>query len=110
MKFSAKKKIEQKSPFLAKQGILEQTLIKETPLKIQLYLTNNIALPKDTFSRAWQWHRFDFGLIFTLLLANWLFVAQFSNCSINFEAKINFNTSKENFNQSIIVDNPVFEI
>ena len=35
MKFSAKKKIEQKCPFLAKQGILEQTLIKETPLKIK---------------------------------------------------------------------------
>ena len=37
MKFSAKKKIEQKKSIFGKtgQGIQEQTLIKETPLKIK---------------------------------------------------------------------------
>ena len=37
MKFSAKKKIEQKKSIFGKtgQGILEQTLIKDTPLKIK---------------------------------------------------------------------------
>ena len=96
--FLQKRKLNKKSPFLAKQGILEQPLIKETPLKIQLYLTNNIALPKDTFSRAWQWHWFDLGLIYTFLLADWWFAARFSNCSssLNFEAKSNFYTIKEN--------------
>ena len=40
-----------------------------------------------------------FGVIFTLFrFLNWLFAAQFSNCSnsLNFEAKINFNTSRQN--------------
>ena len=40
-----------------------------------------------------------FGVIFTLFrFLNWLFAAQFSNCSnsLNFEAKINFNTTKQN--------------
>jgi len=71
---------------------------KGDPLKIQFYLTDTISQPNDTFSRAWQWHWFDFGLIFTFLLANWWFAARFSNCSssLNFEAKSNFYTIKEN--------------
>ena len=71
---------------------------KGDPLKIQFYLTDTISQPNDTFSRAWQWHWFDFGLIFTFLLANWWFAARFSSCSssLNFEAKINFYTTKEN--------------
>ena len=84
--------------FLANGCVLGQNARKETPFKIQLYLTNNIALPKDTFSRAWQWHWFDLGLIYTFLLADWWFAARFSNCSssLNFEAKSNFYTIKEN--------------
>ena len=94
----AKKKIEQKKSIFGKTGDPRANKIKETPLKIQLYLTNNIALPKDTFSRAWQWHWFDLGLIYTFLLADWWFAARFSNCSssLNFEAKSNFYTIKEN--------------
>ena len=71
---------------------------KGDPLKIQFYLTDTISQPNDTFSRAWQWHWFDFGLIFTFLLANCWFAARFSSCSssLNFEAKINFYTTKEN--------------
>ena len=59
------------SIFLSSGCIQRQSLRKETPLKIQFYLTDTITQPNDTFSRAWQWHWFDFGLIFTLFLANW---------------------------------------
>ena len=53
----------------------------------------------NTFVNAWQWHQFDFGVIFTLFcFLNWIFAAIFSNCSnsLNFEAKINCNTIKPN--------------
>ena len=83
---------------MAKHKVLEQNSRKKTSLKIQFYLTYNIIPPKDTFSRTWQRYGFDFGLIFTHLLANWLFSARFSNysSSLNFEAKINFNNTKQN--------------
>ena len=85
-------------PFFCQVAASKGSLRKKTPLKIQFYLSDTITQPNDTFSRAWQWHWFDFGLIFTLLLANWWFAARFSNCSssLNFEAKINFYTIKEN--------------
>ena len=41
---------------------------KGDPLKIQFYLTDTISQPNDTFSRAWQWHWFDLGLIYTFCL------------------------------------------
>merc|ERR1711923_399041 len=66
-----KRKFSKKKSIFGKTGDPRANKIKETPLKIQLYLTNNIALPKDTFSRAWQWHWFDLGLIYTFLLADW---------------------------------------
>ena len=71
----------------------------DTPLKVQFYYQDNINLPLNTFSGAWQWHRFDFCLIITFLLENWLFDGRFSNCynSLNFEAMTYWNTSKENF-------------
>ena len=71
----------------------------DTPLKVQFYYQDNLNLPLNTFSRAWQWHRFDFCLIITFLLENWLFAGRFSNCynSLNFEAMTYWNTSKENF-------------
>ena len=47
------------------------SLRNETPLKIQFYYETNIPQPKNIISRAWQWHRFDFGLIFILFLAIW---------------------------------------
>ena len=84
--------------FLANGCILGQNSRKLTPLKIQFYYEANIA-PRNTFFIAWQWHQFDFGVIFTLFcFLNWLFAAQFSNCSnsLNFEAKINCNTIKPN--------------
>ena len=98
MKFCKKENWAKKKSIFGKTGDPRANKIKETPLKIQLYLTNNIALPKDTFSRAWQWHWFDLGLIYTFLLADWWFAARFSNCSssLNFEAKSNFYTIKEN--------------
>ena len=81
--------------------ILRQSLRKETYLKIQFYYRDNITQPKNICSKVWQQHWFDFGLIFILFLAIWLylFAAPFSNCykSSNFEAKINFNTSKVKF-------------
>ena len=87
------------SIFLVSGCILQQSLRKETPLKIQFYCYVNINQPKNICPEAWQQHRFDFGLIFILFLAIWLFAARFSNCSnsLNFEAKINFNTSKVKF-------------
>ena len=92
--FCKKENLTKNSPFLAKHKVLEQNSIKKTPLKVQFYNKGTITSPKDTFSRSWQWHEFDFGLIFTHLLANWSFAARFTNCSnsLNFEAKINFKT------------------
>ena len=51
--------------FLAKGCVLEQKLRKETPLKIPFYCQNVMYLPIKTFSKAWQWHWFDFGINFT---------------------------------------------
>ena len=51
--------------FLANGCVLEQNLRKETPLRIQFYCQNIMTLPIETFSKAWQWHRFDFGINFT---------------------------------------------
>ena len=45
--------------FLAKGCILEQIVRKQTPLK------NKFFLPTATFSKAWKWQQFDFGLTFT---------------------------------------------
>ena len=84
--------------FLANGCILGQNSRKLTPLKIQFYFQDNIA-PRNTFLIAWQWHQFDFGVIFTLYcFLHWKFAAKFSNCShsLNFEAKINCNTTKQN--------------
>merc|ERR1712155_43008 len=52
--------------FLANGCILGQNSRKLTPLKIQFYYEDNIA-PRNTFFIAWQWHQFDFGVIFTLV-------------------------------------------
>ena len=72
---------------------------KLTPLRIQFYCQYIITQPKNTFFNAWQWHHFDFSVIFTLFcFLNCSFAAKFSNCSnsLKFEAKINFNTFKPN--------------
>ena len=72
---------------------------KLTPLRIQFYCQYIITQPKNTFFNAWQWHHFDFSVIFTLFcFLNCSFAAKFSNCSnsLNFEAKINCNTFKPN--------------
>ena len=97
--FLKKRKLNKNSSFLTKHRVLQQNWRNETPLKIQFYFTTNITQPKNICSKAWQQHRFDFGLIFIIFLAIWLFATQFSNCSnsLNFEAKINFNTSKVKF-------------
>ena len=85
--------------FLENDCMLEQIARKQTPLKIQFYIQDNITLPTNTFINAWEWHQFDFGIIFTpFCFLNWLYAAKFSNCSnsLNFEAKINCNTFKPN--------------
>ena len=51
--------------FLANRCVLEQNLRKETPLRIQFYCQNIMTLLIETFSKAWQWHWFDFGNNFT---------------------------------------------
>ena len=97
--FLLKAKFDKNSPFWAEGCILGQNSRKLTPLKIPFYFQGNITLPNNTFFIAWQWHQFDFGVIFTLFcFLNWLFAENFSNCSnsLNFEAKINCNTSKLN--------------
>ena len=97
--FLLKAKFDKNSPFWSEGCILGQNSRKLTPLKIPFYCQGNITLPNNTFIIAWQWHQFDFGVIFTLFcFLNWLFAAKFSNCSnsLNFEAKINCNTSKPN--------------
>ena len=87
------------SIFLVSGCILRQSLRKETPFKIQFYCQVTITQSKNICSEAWQQHRFDFGLIFILFLAIWLFAARFLNSSnsLNFEAKINFNASEVKF-------------
>ena len=57
--------------FLANDCVLGQNARKETLLKIQFYYIYSITPPKESFSRAWKWHGFDFGLIFTHLHAIW---------------------------------------
>ena len=78
------------SIFLVSGCILRQSLRKETPLKIQFYCQVTITQSKNICSEAWQQHRFDFGLIFILFLAIWLFAARFLNSSnsLNFELKL----------------------
>ena len=51
--------------FLANGCFVEQNSRKETPLKIKLYFKDFSNLPINTFSKAWKWHRFDFGPTFT---------------------------------------------
>ena len=100
MKLSVKKNDHQKQSILGKNTKSYKKFKKgDTPLKVQFCYQDNINLPQNTFSRAWQSHWFDFCLIFTFLLENWLFAGRFSNCSksLNFEAMTNRNTSKENF-------------
>ena len=85
--------------FLANGYIQGQNSRKVTPLKIPFYCQNRVTLPINTFFNAWEWHQFDFGIIFGLsCFLNWLFAAKFSNCSnsLNYEAKINCNTNKLN--------------
>ena len=87
------------SPFWAEGCILEENLRRLTPLRIQFYCQNIINLPINTLFIAWQWHQFDFGIIFTpFCFLNWSFAAKFSKCSnsLNFEAKFNCNTTKPN--------------
>ena len=97
--FLKKRKLTKNCPFLAKHMVLEPNWRKYTTLKNQFYYGVNINQPRNICSKAWQYHCFDFGLIFTLFLAIWLFAVWFSKCtnSLNFEAKINFNTSKVKF-------------
>ena len=97
--FLLKAKFDKNNPFWAEGCILGQNSRKLTPLKISFYCQGTITLPNNTFFIAWQWHQFDFGVIFTLFcFPNWLFAAKFSHCSnsLNFEAKINCNTIKPN--------------
>ena len=84
--------------FLANGCVLGQNARKETPFKIQFYCQDNITRPINTFFNAWQWHQFDLVSFLLCLLSNWLFAEKFSNCSnsLNFEAKINCNTTKPN--------------
>ena len=100
MKFSVQSKIKKKNcPFWAEGWVLEQNSRKLTPLRIQFYFQFIITLTANIFFNAWQWHKFDFDVIFTLFcFLNWLFAAKFSNCSnlLNFGAKINCNTIKPN--------------
>ena len=99
MKLSVKKNNHQKQSILGKNTKSYKKFKKgDTPLKVQFCYQDNINLPQNTFSRAWQSHWFDFCLIFTFLLENWLFAGRFSNCSksLNFEAKINCNSIKTN--------------
>ena len=59
------RKISWKLHFLAIGCVLEQNLRKEIPLRIQFYCQNIMILPIETFSKAWKWHWFDFGINFT---------------------------------------------
>ena len=64
--FSLKMKILIKTvQFGAKGCVKEQSSRKNTPLRIQFYSHTIINLPIETFSNAWQWHRFDVGFNFT---------------------------------------------
>ena len=78
--------------------MLEQNARKQTPLKIQFYSQLNITLPTSTISKAKKQHCF-FHVSFSLFVAaRWKFASWLSNCSnlINFEAKINCNTTRQN--------------
>ena len=86
-------------PFARKMKFNKKNSRRLTPLRIQFYCHYITTQPTNTFFNAWQWHQFDFGIIFGLFcFLNWLFAAKFSNCSnsLNFEAKINCNSIKPN--------------
>ena len=88
--------------FLANGCVLGQNARKETPFKIQFYCQDNINLLSAPFLNLINgiclFFLPHFHPLCLLVICSWLFAAQFSNCSnsLNFEAKINFNTTKQN--------------
>ena len=99
--FLLKAKFNKKCPFWAEGCILGQNSRKLTPPKISFYCQSIITLPtnnKHLFSclamaSVWFWWHFHSFCFLKLLFAE-----KYSRCSnsLNFEVKINFNTSKPN--------------